>query len=188
MIDNLYSSDKYALFELELPEGGDGTTAEVAEVVLEFLDPESGERISRAATLNIAFTGDSAEVEKSRNPEIVSQAAMARNAEIREEAVRLADEGKAKEAARILGERKLQLMTIAPAAGEAAPAMMRESEVFDELADSLSSSGELSNEKRKEMLNEAYILKNQQTRVEEVDEVDDDEAASDDYAESPEDE
>jgi hypothetical protein len=66
--------------------------------------------------------------------------------------------------------------------------MMRESEEFDELADSLSSSGELSNEKRKDMLNEAYILKNQQTRVEEVDEVDDDEAASDDYAESPEDE
>ena len=57
VIDNLYSSDKYALFELELPEGGDGTTAEVAEVVLEFQDPESGERISRTATLNIAFTG-----------------------------------------------------------------------------------------------------------------------------------
>ena len=38
------------------------------------------------------------------------------------------------------------------------------------------------------MLNEAYILKNQQTRVEEGEEVDDDEAASDDYAESPEDE
>lgn len=188
VIDNLYSSDKYALFELELPEGGDGTTAEVAEVVLEFQDPESGERISRTATLNIAFTGDASKVDKSRNPEIVSQAAMARNAEIREEAVRLADEGKAKEAARILGERKLQLMTIAPAAGTAAPAMMRESEVFDELADSLSSSGELSNEKRKEMLNEAYILKNQQTRVEEGEEVDDDEAASDDYAESPEDE
>ena len=90
--------------------------------------------------------------------------------------------------ARILDERKLQLMMLAPAAGTAAPVMMRESEEFDELADSLSSSGELSNEKRKDMLNEAYILKNQQTRVEEVDEVDDDEAASDDYAESPEDE
>ncbi|MFA7620394.1 MAG: VWA domain-containing protein [Aminobacteriaceae bacterium] len=172
-IDNLYGSEKYALIELELPKGTPGTTLEAAEVLLEYVDPESGEKVVSKSPLTVAFTEDEGEVEKNRQPEIVSQAALARNAEIREEAIRLADEGKAKEAAMILSERTQQLRMLAPSVGSAAPMMRKESAAFDELAESLAAEGEFSNEDRKAVLNEAYIQKNQQTLVV-MDDADDD--------------
>ncbi|MDI9369744.1 MAG: VWA domain-containing protein [Synergistaceae bacterium] len=164
-IDNLYSTEKYALVELELPGGEPGTTLEAAEVELEYVDPESGEKIVKKSPLTLAFTEDEDEVEKNRRQEIASQAALARNAEIREEAVRLADEGRAEEAAKMLGERTRQLRMLAPMMGSSAPAMEMESAAFDELADSLISEGGLSNVDRKTVLNEAYMLKSQQSAI-----------------------
>ena len=164
-IDNLYGTEKYALIEMEIPEGEPGALLEAAEIVLEYTDPVSGEIVRQKAPLQISFTGEESEVEKNRRPEIVSQAAIARNAEIREEAVRLADEGKAREAAQMLGQRTKELRMLAPAAGAAAPAMEKESGYFEDLAESLLSTGSLSNTERKEVLNEAYMQKTQQAPV-----------------------
>lgn len=165
-IDNLYSGEKYALFEMELPEGEDGARLEAAEVVLEYIDPVSGNSVRKSAPLTFSFTGNAAEVEKNQRADIVSQVALARNAEIREEAVRLADEGKAQEAARMLGERTKQLRMLAPSVGAAAPQMEKESGYFEDLAESLLSTGGLSNVERKEVLNDAYMQKTQQAPVE----------------------
>lgn len=165
-IDNLYSGEKYALFEMELPEGEDGARLEAAEVVLEYIDPVSGNSVRKSAPLTFSFTGNAAEVEKNQRADIVSQVALARNAEIREEAVRLADEGKAQEAARMLGERTKQLRMLAPSVGAAAPQMEKESGYFEELAENLLATGGLSNVERKEVLNDAYMQKTQQAPVE----------------------
>lgn len=165
-IDNLYSGEKYALFEMELPEGEDGARLEAAEVVLEYIDPASGNSVRKSAPLTFSFTGNAAEVEKNQRADIVSQVALARNAEIREEAVRLADEGKAQEAARMLGERTKQLRMLAPSVGAAAPQMEKESGYFEELAENLLATGGLSNVERKEVLNDAYMQKTQQAPVE----------------------
>lgn len=165
-IDNLYSGEKYALFEMELPEGEDGARLEAAEVVLEYIDPVSGNSVRKSAPLTFSFTGNAAEVEKNQRADIVSQVALARNAEIREEAVRLADEGKAQEAARMLGERTKQLRMLAPSVGAAAPRMEKESGYFEELAENLLATGGLSNVERKEVLNDAYMQKTQQAPVE----------------------
>ena len=165
-IDNLYSGEKYALFEMELPEGEEGTQLEAAEVVLEYIDPVTGGSVRKSAPLTFSFTTDGAEVEKHQRTEIISQVALARNAEIREEAVRLADEGKAQEAAQMLGERTKQLRMLAPSVGSAAPQMEKESGYFEDLAENLLSTGGLSNVERKEVLNDAYMQKTQQTPVE----------------------
>jgi len=165
-IDNLYSGEKYALFEMELPEGEDGARLEAAEVLLEYIDPVSGNSVRKSAPLTFSFTGNAAEVEKNQRADIVSQVALARNAEIREEAVRLADEGKAQEAARMLGERTKQLRMLAPSVGAAAPQMEKESGYFEELAENLLATGGLSNVERKEVLNDAYMQKTQQAPVE----------------------
>ena len=165
-IENLYSGEKYALFEMELPEGEDGARLEAAEVVLEYIDPVSGNSVRKSAPLTFSFTGNAAEVEKNQRADIVSQVALARNAEIREEAVRLADEGKAQEAARMLGERTKQLRMLAPSVGAAAPQMEKESGYFEELAENLLATGGLSNVERKEVLNDAYMQKTQQAPVE----------------------
>lgn len=167
-IDNLYSGEKYALFEMELPEGEDGAQLEAAEAVLEYIDPVTGSTVRKTVPLTFSFTGNAAEVEKNQRADIVSQAALARNAEIREEAVRLADEGKAQEAAQMLGERTKQLRMLAPSVGAAAPQMQKESVYFEDLAESLLSTGGLSNVERKTVLNDAYMQKTQQAPVEVV--------------------
>ena len=165
-LDNLYGEgEKYGLFEIELPEGEEGQILQAVSVGLEYEDAATGENISREIPLKILRTGNKAEVEKNRQMDIVSQAALARNSEIRTEAIRLADEGRAREAAELLERRKDDLRTLAPAAGAAAPMLESEAGEFETLAESLKSEGAFSNADRKKVLNDAYIQKNQQTPV-----------------------
>ncbi len=161
-IDNLYGAEKYALFELEIPALDRESPLEAGTVRLEYVDAETGSTVSQEAPLTLTFTKDADEVEKNRQPEIVAQAALARNAEIREEVVRLADEGRADEASRLLKERTGDLKKVAPVAGSAAPKLEAEARSFESLADSLKNSGGMSNTERKSTLNDAYIQKNQQ--------------------------
>jgi len=119
--------------------------------------------VTLSAPLRLAFVEEAGEVERNRRSDISTQAELARNAEIREEIVRLADEGQADKAAQILQERKESLKLMAPAA----PALMQaevenEAKKFEALAGSLKEEGGLSSEDRKRTLNEAYIQKNQQ--------------------------
>ena len=104
-------------------------------------------------------------MEKKRRSDILSQAELARNAEISEEAVRLADAGRDREAAQLLDERTKQLQTMAPAAGAAAPKFEQEAGYFEELAESLNETGVFSSTQRKSVLNDAYKQKNQQAPV-----------------------
>ena len=164
-IDNLYGGEKYALFEVELPEGQDGTVLKAAELEVEYADAASGTVVRKNAELAVSFSGDAGAVEKNRRSDILSQAELARNAEIREAAVRLADEGKAREAAQLLDERTKQLQAAAPAAGSAAPKLEQEAGYFEELAESLLEAGVFSSSQRKAVLNDAYTQKNQQAPV-----------------------
>lgn len=68
----------------------------------------------------------------------------------------------------MLGDRTKQLRMLAPSVGTAAPQMDKESEYFEDLAESLLSTGGLSNVERKEVLNDAYMQKTQQAPVEVV--------------------
>jgi Ca-activated chloride channel family protein len=161
-IGNLYGSEKYALFEIELPEAIEGKP--VADLRLEYLDPETGTGEARTASLSLTPAKDAREVEKNRRPEIAVQKAAALNAEIREEAVRLVDEGRADDAVQMLRGRAETLRLMEPAA-PARKDVEEEADSFESLAASLSEKKSMNSEQRKTVLNDAYMQKNQQTPV-----------------------
>ena len=166
-IDNLYGAEKYALFEVEIPGDADASILEAAVVRLEYVDPATGETFTDSLPLRLAQTEDASEVERNRNGEIIAQAALARNAEVREEVVRLADEGRVQEAARVLKQREADIRALpAPAMSSAAgAAAVAEAEYFEELANDIAASGSMSSEQRKKNVNDAYVEKNQQSKV-----------------------
>jgi Ca-activated chloride channel family protein len=163
-IDNVYGSEKYALFELDLPPQADGTSLAAATVKLEYVDALTGKTVVKEAPIKLRFTKNSAEVMKNRRADIAAQAETARNAEIREEVVRLADEGRAAEASSLLRRRTEDLKSMAESSpSAAAPEMKMEAAELESLADEMDSNGSMSNEQRKETVNKAYRQKNQQS-------------------------
>ncbi len=165
-IDNLYGTgEKYALFEVELPERPAGTSFDAAELELEYTDASTGEVRKELSNVRVSSAEDRADVERSLNRDIVAQTALAKNAEVREEAIRLADEGRAKEAAKLLEHRKGDLRLLAPSVGQAAPKLEAEAGLFEQLAQSISAAGGMSSAERKQVMNDAYVQKNQQAPV-----------------------
>ena len=72
------------------------------------------------------------------------------------------DEGRAKDATKLLEKRKSDLRSIAPSVGQAAPMIEAEAGVFDKLAQSIAATGGMSSDERKKTMNDAYMQKNQQ--------------------------
>jgi Ca-activated chloride channel family protein len=162
-IDNLYGEEKYALFEVEADAEVE-STFRAATVRVEYEDIISGRSVSREAPLELAATNDLTKIEGGRNAEIALQAEMARNAEIREEVVRLADDGRAQEASNLLKSRSDYLMQMAPAlAPSQADQVKSEAGYFESLSEEMETQGSMSNESRKKNVNDAYIQKNQQS-------------------------
>ncbi len=162
-IDNLYGGEKYALFEIDVPKGDKESVLDAIAVKVDYVDALSGAKGTAKAPLKIAYTADKKKVAANRQAEIAAQAELAKNAETREEAVKLADEGKTKEASQLLKQRAQESKGAAAAAPAAvAPQMEYDAKYFESLADSVESSGGISNEQRKENVNEAYKQKNQQ--------------------------
>jgi Ca-activated chloride channel family protein len=162
-IDNLYGTEKYVIFELEVPASESGTTQRLGTVKMEYTDPSTGEAVKLESPLEIGYAKNAGDVEKHRDIEITSQAEMAKNAEILDEAVNLADGGKSAEASQMLRERAQYLANQGYAAS--AP-MQSDISYFNSLASDLSE-GEMSNAARKSTVNRVYIQKNQQADIKE---------------------
>ncbi|MDR1651340.1 MAG: VWA domain-containing protein [Synergistaceae bacterium] len=163
-IYNLYGAEKYAMFELEIPDMPSGTTLRAGTVRVEYTDPSSGGSVVLTSPLDVKYTDDPSEAAGSRSEEIAAQAEMAKNARIREDVVRLADEGRSDEAVSLLRSRA-EDMSMKPIAASAP--MQAEITEFEALASEIEESGAMSNEQRKYSLNSAYISKNQQSAVSE---------------------
>jgi Ca-activated chloride channel family protein len=161
-IDNVYGKEKYALFELEIPQQADGASLDAASILLEYEDAASGKKHSQEVPLELRFTKNRDDVMKNRLGEIIAQAELARNAEIREEAVRLVDEGRADDASSLLRRRVNDLKGVSAFSPAAAPMIAGEAEELGEIAGEIEESGSMSNEQRKETVNKAYKQKNQQ--------------------------
>jgi Ca-activated chloride channel family protein len=168
-IGNLYGSEKYALFEVELPargsEGEKNSSLLAATVALEYIDAPTGLTVTRESPLTVTYTKDKDAAARSRNADIAVQTELAKNAEIQEEVVRLMDEGKQTEAVGALKQRAEYLKSpAAPMGMSAEPAVREDAARFEALADDLEKQGSLSNQQRKQSLNDAYIRKNQQSK------------------------
>jgi Ca-activated chloride channel family protein len=163
-IDNLYGAEKYALFELEIPGGEDGAALEAGTARVEYIDAYDGSSVTLSSSLEIRYSSDADFVEQSRDTDIAAQTAMARNAEIREEAVKLADSGQAAAAAEMLKERSGYLKSIMPLlAAPQSASIQGEISDFEEMSEYIEENESMSNEQRKENINRAYAAKNQQS-------------------------
>ncbi|MDR3280830.1 MAG: VWA domain-containing protein [Synergistaceae bacterium] len=166
-INNLYGDEKYAMFELDLPNLSDETNFRAGVVTVEYTDASSGRSVTLTSPLEVSYTKDSAKASKLRNSEITVQAEMAKNAEIREEVIKLADEGNAEEAASLLRSRAEYLKS-GPLASAPMPMqgeVTSEIDSFNDLAAEMESTGEMSNEQRKSNTQHVYATKNQQSNA-----------------------
>lgn len=166
VVGNLYGAEKYALFEVEIPRGDRESVLDALSVKVNYVAAASGARASATLPLKITYTKDGKRVESNRQAAIAAQSELAKNAEAREEAVRLADEGKSGEAAKVLKERAQEVEQAANSAPSGmAPQMKSEAAYFETLAGSIENRGAITNEQRKENLGAAYAQKNQQAPV-----------------------
>jgi Ca-activated chloride channel family protein len=164
-IDNLYGAEKYALFDLEIPDGEDGKTLKTGTAKVEYIDAYDGSSVTLTSPLEIRYSSDSDTVAQNRDSDITAQAEMAHNAEIREEAIKLADSGETDAAAQILRERSVYLKSVMPyfdALPLASP-MQGEISEFEEMSQYIEENKSMSNEQRKDNISKAYAVKNQQS-------------------------
>jgi Ca-activated chloride channel family protein len=169
-IDNLYGTEKYALFEIEICDMEALNSAsplfDAATVKLEYLNPATDSLVVREEPLRLCFAEDDGEVEKNRRADIAAQTEIARNAEIREKVIRLSDEGRSAEAARLLQERTGALRQFISSPSTSSPQLEADAVEFESIESELQDNG-LSSKTRKKTLNQAYIQKNQQSTVRE---------------------
>jgi Ca-activated chloride channel family protein len=163
-IDNLYGAEKYALFELEVPAGEDGAALSAGTARVEYIDAYDGSSVKLSSPLEIRYSSDADSVAQNRDADIAAQAEMARNAEIREEAVKLADSGQAAAAADMLRTRSEYLKSsMSSFSVHMAAPMQGDISDFEEMSEYIEENDSMSNEQRKESINKAYGVKNQQS-------------------------
>ena len=161
-IDNLYGMEKYAIFELEIPISEAEGAIRAASVKVEYMDAVTGSAITLKSHLDIEYSANEDYARAQRDSEITSQAEIARNAEILEQAVKLSDSGRAAEASAILREQAQYLAKPEYADDER---MQEEIAYLNSLAADISNEGEMSNEQRKTSVNRVYMVTNQQSDV-----------------------
>jgi Ca-activated chloride channel family protein len=163
-IDNLYGAEKYALFEMEIPVGEDGTALNAGTAKVEYIDAYDGSSVTLSSPLEIRYSSDNDFVAQNRDADIAAQAEMARNAEVREEAVKLADSGQAAAAADMLRTRSEYLKSsMSSFGGYMAAPMQSDILDFEEMSEYIEEKDSMSNEQRKKSINKAYGTKNQQS-------------------------
>ncbi len=135
----------------------DETAAEslpLASVALHYEDTASKQRLSRDGAATIRLTDDAGKADASIQDAIAQKVAVLRNRLDKEEAVRLADEGRPKEAATLLRQRAI--------ANSAAPApqqmrgVTEENRKLEGFADELTTRGTLGKDSRKQAQFENY--------------------------------
>ena len=132
---------------------------ELANVVLSYEDSGTGATATDNRTAKIAQTGDSSLVEKSVQADVASSVAITRNRLAKEEAVKLADAGKSKDAADLL-VRQSAANAALPAAAQS-ELLKNDDQELQQKAAELRASGSLSKGSRKEIQYHNYQDKNQ---------------------------
>lgn len=161
-IGKLYGkSDKYALFEVEVPKEASGRGLEIAEIFLEYTDPATNERRTDRQKVSIVYSEDSKTVDENENKTIIKEAALTQASEAKCEAVRLADRGDAKAAAGVIAASALALEKVA-AECDNDKDLLEEAENCDAISEDISVNSGLTKYQRKKVVNEAYTQTTQQ--------------------------
>jgi Ca-activated chloride channel family protein len=160
-LNQLYGGqEKYALVEVELPLSVAGDKRDVAVARVAYEDPLTGKEAAATATATARFSADSNVVARSFNAAVQNASELNRNALAQEEAIALADKGKAKEAAQRLVQSAQQLRQVAALTKDAA--LEKKAQEVERQADRIGQQG-MGKEDRKQLRADAHQMVNQQT-------------------------
>lgn len=164
-IDNLYGTgEKFALFEVEVPAHKEGKKLALAKVEVEYLDPFSNKTIREKQKVEITVHEDKALVENKKDKGIVKETALLKTAEMKEEAIALADEGKYDQAAVLFEQRSAELAKVAEQCDNDTE-ISEEAEACASLSKDIISHQGFTRFQRKAVKSEAFGMMNQQSFV-----------------------
>ncbi len=113
-INALYGkNEKYALFEMKIPKASHGATRALANVCVEYTDPATGKIVKSSQKVNVQYDKNSELVYAKENKGISKVVALTKTSEIKNQAIKLADEGKYDEAAKYLTQQSATLEKVA---------------------------------------------------------------------------
>jgi Ca-activated chloride channel family protein len=164
-VGELYGkNDKFALFEVEVPENEAGEELTIAEISVEYDDPHSKERVEDKRIVKVTYDESEEVVEERQNTEIVKDAALNRTSEVKREAVKLADKGDYEAAAALIKENAVELENIAAKCDNDGE-LLEEASVCDEIGAGITACRGLTSYARKSVVNQAYTRSVQQDFV-----------------------
>lgn len=160
-LNQLYGGQqKYVLVEVAIPAGRAGETRDVASARVEYLNALTQRNEEDRAFASTRFTDRPEEVERSVNVAVNKASEITRGAEAQEEAIRLADEGRAKDAASAL-RRSADRLRAAGGKFED-DELVREAEKIERQAAEIETEEVLSAKGRKALRSDSFQTKNQQ--------------------------
>jgi Ca-activated chloride channel family protein len=174
-VGELYGeNEKFALFEVEVPEEGAGKIRDIAEVSVEYADPYTNEQKKDNLNLTVTFHDDEEVVRDETNTGIVKEAALAKASEAKREAVKLADKGDFKGAAAIMGQSALSLEKAAVECDNDAE-MLEEASECEVISYDVTANEGFTKYQRKKVVNKIHAQTTQQGFVSDDDDDDKDE-------------
>jgi Ca-activated chloride channel family protein len=135
---------------------------EAAQVELNYASADGAAAPAQRAVAKVAFTEEQKKADDSIRPDVAREHSIAQNRIAKEAAVKLADEGRAKDAAELL-RKQAAVNAAAPAAAQV-PGVALENQKLEAAADELASVGRMEKSRRKAMQFENYADKYQKTR------------------------
>ncbi|MDD4955045.1 MAG: hypothetical protein PHP17_03280, partial [Candidatus Omnitrophica bacterium] len=161
-ISALYGkNEKYALFEMQIPKALDGASKQVANVRVEYTDPVTGKTIKTLQKISVQYSKNSNLVVSRQDSSILKETALTKTSEIKDKAIKLADEGKYDAAADYLNQQSATLEKVAKQCNNDKD-VKQEAERCSWLSGNIFSNKGFSRELRKSVVSEAYSQTNQQ--------------------------
>jgi Ca-activated chloride channel family protein len=161
-INALYGkNEKYALFEMRAPKGSHGATKALACVRVEYINPATGKVVKTSQKISVQYHRDADFILQKENKDILKEAALTRTSEIKNRAIKLADEGKYDAAANYLSSQSATLEKVASQCNNDKD-IVKEAKRCEWLSGNIFSNKGFSRVLRKSVVSESYSQTNQQ--------------------------
>jgi Ca-activated chloride channel family protein len=158
----LFGSEKRRFLVRCVAEGKTADAMEAAAVSLNYATISGGAAPAQRLAAKVAFTDDQKKADSSIKDEVARENSIVQNRLAKERAVKLADEGKAKDAVAVLRSQAMQ-NAAAPATRQV-PGIREENQKLEDAAKELDSQGRLEKRSRKSIQFENYADKYQKNR------------------------
>jgi Ca-activated chloride channel family protein len=161
-IPELFGSEKRRFLVRCVADGKTADALEAATVELNYATANGDSAPAQKQAAKIAFTDDQKKSDSSVRAEVAREHSVVENRIAKETAVKLADEGKAKDAAAVL--RKQAAKNAAAPAPMQVPGVAEENRKLEEAASEMDANGNIAKARRKSMQYENYADKYQKSR------------------------